>query len=193
MTSPWSQEKYIAAYRFAARAHWNSQNRQCVPGTELPYLMHFSLVAMEVMAALERSSGLDGDLAVQSALLHDTLEDTATTHEQLMDRFGPGVADGVRALTKKDDLGSDLPQGERNRIRMADSLKRIQRHPREIWMVKMADRITNLQPPPKGWSREKIDRYRLEAVEIHQALKEASPYLAHRLQNKITTYARQEK
>jgi (p)ppGpp synthase/HD superfamily hydrolase len=150
--------------------------------------MHFSLVAMEVMAALESESALDGDLAVQSALLHDTLEDTAATYGQLMDRFGPGVADGVQALTKNDDLGSGLPPAECSRIRMADSLKRIQGQPQEIWMVKMADRITNLQPPPKGWSEEKIDRYRLEAVEIHQALKEASPCLAHRLQNKIAIY-----
>lgn len=54
-------------------------------------------------------------------------------------------------------------------------------------MVKMADRITNLQPPPKHWTPEKISRYREEACQIHQALKGACSYLAARLQEKNST------
>ena len=55
MASEWSQDIYINAYRFAAEAHWNRKKKQVVPGTDIPYLMHFSLVAMEVIAALEKN------------------------------------------------------------------------------------------------------------------------------------------
>ena len=186
MTSSWSQDVYISAYRFAAEAHW--KKKQLVPGTDIPYLMHFTLVAMEVIAALEKESNLDGDLAVQCALLHDTIEDTDTTYEQLVERFGIAVADGVNALTKNESIGENLPKQQKKERQMADSLERIRQQPREIWMVKMADRITNLQPPPKHWTPEKINRYREEAIIIHERLKEGSSYLADRLLKKIDDY-----
>ena len=188
MASEWSQDIYISAYRFAAAAHWNSKKKQIVPGTDIPYLMHFSLVAMEVIAALEKESGLDGNLAVHCALLHDTIEDTETTYEQLVETFGLAVADGVQALTKDESTGADLSKQKRKKLQMIDSLERIRNQPREIWMVKMADRITNLQPPPSRWTQDKIIRYREEAGEIHQTLKQGSQYLAVRLEEKIDNY-----
>jgi (p)ppGpp synthase/HD superfamily hydrolase len=55
-------------------------------------------------------------------------------------------------------------------------------------MVKLADRITNLQPPPRHWDRAKIRHYRDEAIEIHTRLHAASPFLAARLAEKIENY-----
>jgi (p)ppGpp synthase/HD superfamily hydrolase len=55
-------------------------------------------------------------------------------------------------------------------------------------MVKLADRISNLQPPPPHWTREKISRYWDEAIEIHTTLKDASPFLSQRLLEKIENY-----
>ena len=186
MTSTWSQDLYIKAYRFAADAH----NGQIFPGTELPYIMHISFVAMEVIAALENDHGLDGNLAVQCALLHDTLEDTCTTYDQLVEKFGVRGADGVKALTKDESVGTELSKQKQKKLQMADSLERIRKQPREIWMVKMADRITNLQPPPKHWSKDKINRYRHEASEIHRLLKGGSPYISARLHEKVDHYPR---
>ena len=71
---------------------------------------------------------------------------------------------------------------------MADSLARIKEQPKEIWMVKLADRITNLQPPPGHWDSERIERYREEGTEILNVLGEASPYLAERLREKLHVY-----
>ena len=151
MGSLWSQDVYAKAYQFAAMAH----KGQLVPGTDLPYLMHVSLVAMEVISVLEQESGFNGDLAVQCALLHDTLEDTGTTYNQLADEFGSRVAEGVLALTKNPKIGARVHDKlESKTLRMADSLKRILKQPKEILLVKMADRITNLQPPPKHWTKE---------------------------------------
>jgi (p)ppGpp synthase/HD superfamily hydrolase len=186
MPSAWSQDLYIEAYRFAAQAHWDKQ--QLVPGTNIPYLMHFSLVTMEVIATLGQESGLDGNVAVQCALLHDTLENTDVTFDQLKSVFGIWVADGVAALTKNESIGQDLSKPDKKKAQMADGLERIKRQPREIWIVKMADRITNLQPPPYHWTKDKIKRYRDEALEIYDALKFGSKYLADRLKLKIAGY-----
>ena len=176
MESRWSQELYIRAYKYAARAH----HGQCVPGSDLPYITHLSFVSMEIMSSLSVGNKRNGDLAVQCALLHDTLEDTGVTYEQVKDEFGVVVACGVLALTKINKLDENK--------QMEDSLRRIVKQPKEIWMVKMADRITNLQPPPSHWTNEKMKKYRNEANQIYNSLKDADEYLALRLENKIEDY-----
>jgi len=168
-------ERYVAALRFAAERHRD----QRVPDSEFPYLVHVASVAAETIAALV--PGIDADLAVGCALLHDTIEDTATTHAELAERFGPAIADGVLALSKT----SALPKAEQ----MADSLRRITAQPREVWMVKLADRITNLAPPPRTWTVDKRRRYRDEAVRIADALGTASPVLDARIRARIAAYA----
>lgn len=177
MTSSWSQDLFIQTYRFAAHAHrW-----QKVPGTSLPYIMHLSFVAMEVLAAAANENIGDADLAMQCALLHDTLEDTRVRYEELQQKFGQAVADGVLALT----LNKRLPRP----AQMPECLERIQAQRAEIWMVKLADRITNLQPPPPHWSLTRIQDYHRESQGILEALGSASAFLAQRLRRMIVTYA----
>jgi (p)ppGpp synthase/HD superfamily hydrolase len=173
----WDQDTYIKAYRYAAEAH----NGQKMPGTDLPYIMHVSLVSMEVLAALQADPGLDRDLALQCALLHDVMEDTGKTYTEINRLFGEMVAQGVSALSKNKEIPDKT-------IRMRDSLNRIQQQPREIWVVKLADRITNLQPPPKEWTTPKKEEYRKEAIEIYNTLHNASKLLADRLLMKIDRY-----
>ena len=172
----WSQEAYIKAYRFAAEKH----KGQLVPNTEWSYLAHLSMVSMEVMAALDHESDMDENLAVQVAILHDTIEDTDTTYEELQLEFGQPVADGVLAVTKNKDIEKHL--------QMPDSLKRIKRQPKEIWMVKLADRITNLQPPPSYWTAEKRKKYLDEAKLILAELNSGNALLSKRLNEKIQAY-----
>ena len=176
MPITWSQDTYLRTYRFAAQVHLG----QLVPGTQVSYLMHLSFVSMEVIAALAKDPGRDGDLAVQCALLHDVVEDTPVTYAQVEAEFGAKVALGVLALTK--DPALDKP------LQMPDSLWRIRQQPYEIWMVKLADRISNLAPPPHYWTKDKIAYYREEALEIHAALHPASDLLARRLLEKIEAY-----
>ncbi len=173
---PWSQEKYIKAYTFATQAHQG----QTVPGSILPYMLHVGLVSMEIMAALTVEQGHNGDLAIQCALLHDVIEDTKVNYATLEQVFGLAVAQGVLALSKNPALEKSL--------QMPDSLARIQQQTPEIGMVKLADRITNLQPPPAHWSREKAALYREQAIAIHQALHNSNSYLSMRLQHKIEEY-----
>jgi (p)ppGpp synthase/HD superfamily hydrolase len=173
----WDQDLFRKAMNFAAEKHGD----QRVPGYGYPYLYHISLVAIEVMTCLSVEPHDDPDLALQCAILHDTIEDTGCTPAELEAAFGGSVASGVQALSKKDSL----PTGER----MRDSLERILGQPREIWMVKMADRIVNLGPPPAYWTRQKRENYRNEARLIHDRLSAASPFLARRLAEKTDEYA----
>ncbi len=175
----WTPELYQRAIRFAAIAHDGQQ----LPGTDLPYLVHLANVAMEVCRALAASPGrYDGDLAVACALLHDTLEDTAVTREELQAEFGPSVAQGVAALTKdKNNMVGKAAQ-------MADSLDRIQQQAPEITLVKLADRITNLQKPPHYWNCEKRRAYRQEAEMILERLGTVDDFLRGRLEEKIEAY-----
>ena len=176
----WDQEKYIEAWNYASVAH----NKQKVPGRDIPYIHHIGLVAMEAMSAAVRDGGVENpDLLVLCALLHDTIEDTDSTWEEIEEKFGSQVAEGVMALTKNDDLPSKA-------AKMEDSLERIMKQPREVWMVKLADRITNLQPPPHYWDEKKIESYRNEARLILKRLGPANRYLAERLKRKIDEYGR---
>jgi (p)ppGpp synthase/HD superfamily hydrolase len=176
MNNNWSQEKYLKAYRFAAEKHKD----QLFPGTDWSYIVHLSMVSMEIIASLSHDSNTNGDLAVQVAILHDTIEDTYTTYEELQSKFGQKVAAGVLSLTKDKSI--------EKQDQMSDSLCRIKLQPKEIWMVKLVDRITNLQPPPDNWDNEKRIKYLKEARLIYEELKEASEYLSRRLKEKIQIY-----
>lgn len=176
MAAPWTSDLWLDAAAFAARAHAG----QTVPGTDLPYLLHVTSVAQEVAGAIAVEGG-DGDLAVVCALLHDTLEDCDVTEAELAARFGDAVAAGVAALSKRD--------GPTKEERMADSLRRIRQQPPEVWMVKLADRVTNLQPPPAHWPPQKCRAYRAQAGVILEQLGAASPHLSGRMQAKMAAYA----
>lgn len=176
MTTLFDVDGYRRALAFAAEAH----HEQKVPGGEIPYVVHPTEVCAEVLAALSVERWDDGDLAVLCALLHDTVEDTPRTRADVAAAFGEAVADGVMALSKD----ASLPKSEA----MADSLRRIRTQPREVWCVKLADRVVNLSAPPPYWKPEKIAAYRTEAVAIADALGEASPWLHARLRSKIAAY-----
>jgi len=135
---------------------------------------------MEIISAHLVSPLEDLDLAVQCAILHDTIEDQGITRAELSKRFGNAVADGVLALSKSSVLSK--VEG------MRDSIVRIQRQPVAVWCVKLADRISNLQSVPSGWTAEKIAAYRAEAVTILDALGPANRILASRLETAIGSY-----
>ena len=174
------QSLYQKAIKFAAAKH--AAQNQTIPGTNLPYVVHLSNVAMEILIASFHSENFDLGFAVQFALLHDTLEDTSTTFEELETKFGVEIAKGVLALTKNEKL----PKEEQ----IKDCLKRIKLLQSEVWAVKLADRITNLQPPPPHWNKERKINYRDEARLIVSELRDGNEYLGRRLEGRIEEYGR---
>ncbi len=135
---------------------------------------------MEILIASRHTQKFNLELAIQAALLHDVLEDTPTTYEELKLNFGKQVADAVSSLTKNFQLPKET--------QMEDSLYRISTQPHEVWAVKLADRITNLQKPPSTWDIKKKIKYHSEAQKILEALGSGNAYLASRLSAKIKEY-----
>ncbi|WP_437949554.1 HD domain-containing protein [Sorangium sp. So ce296] len=117
-----------------------------------PYCVHLAQVRA-VLAAF----GHGGALGV-AAWLHDALEDTATTREEIAARFGEDVAALMWAVT-----GTGRNRKERNRA----VYEKIRQHP-EAAILKLADRIANAEA-----SREHPDKramYRSEQEGFEQAL-----------------------
>ena len=175
-----NQDKITEAWFFASVAH----KEQKYPGEQLPYVTHLGNVMLEVMGVA--STFENPELALCCAILHDTIEDTEVTYEELLKEFGEAVANGVMALTKNETL-------ETKREQMLDSLERIKQQPKEVWIVKMADRVANLGEPPHYWKLEKREAYRAEAQIIWDYLHEANEMMAERLKGKIADYEQYSK
>lgn len=94
-----------------------------------PYSAH-----IEDVRAVLYDFSIDGDL-VTAAWLHDTLEDTKTTREQIADAFGEDVAALVEAVTGR---------GPNRKARVSDAYAKIEALPEAVFL-KLADRIANVE------------------------------------------------
>jgi len=177
----WSINELQDAWQLATKLHDGQKYGGPEEGEHIEYINHIGSVTFEILSAIAKDQKMNADLAIKCAILHDTLEDTELSYESVKDNFGKEVADGVLALTKNNEI-----EGKEEKMR--DSLNRIKKQPKEVWAVKMADRISNLYAPPYYWTNEKKSKYLEEAKLIHSALKEGNEYLAGRLEIKIEAY-----
>jgi guanosine-3',5'-bis(diphosphate) 3'-pyrophosphohydrolase len=114
-----------------------------------PVQIHLAEVALLALKA-----GVSND-GIAAAWLHDILEDTSTTHEELCNIFGNEIADLVNDLTDPKDF-INLPLLERKR-RQADRLSKKQG---EVLLIKLCDQISNVRsvcndPPIIDWDNQK--------------------------------------
>lgn len=133
-----SMEQIEAAFNFAYDAHDGVYRKG---GDHDPYITHPVAVALIVANEM----GL-GATAIVSALLHDVVEDTDHTLEEIEEKFGPNVADIVDGLTKITNH-----EAERNGIintEQSDTFKKVllsvKRTPMVLF-VKIADRLHNMR------------------------------------------------
>lgn len=156
----------FAALRFAAERH-SSQLRKGVAG--YPYVNH----VIAVTEVLTRA-GVDDHTTIQAALLHDTIEDTETSPDEIEAAFGSVVRDVVLEMT---DDGS-LPKEERKRLQIVHAPHLSERARR----IKIADKTCNIidiaHDPPPHWSRTRRIEYVAwaEAV-VHHCLGVGPPAL----------------
>ncbi len=159
----------LRALEFAARKH-RDQRRKGVAAE--PYVNHLA----EVTRLLAEATGGQDPVLLMAGLLHDTIEDTATTHEELAREFGSEVADLVAEVT--DD--KSLPQKERKR-RQIDRAS--QASPRAR-LLKLADKTSNvrsiIQSPPRRWNRRRKLQYLNWAQQVVQHCRGSSPDLEKR-------------
>ncbi|MEM6633569.1 MAG: HD domain-containing protein [Bacteroidota bacterium] len=177
----WNIDHLRKAWNLATRYHDGQKYGGHEEGMKVEYLNHIGGVTFEILNSLQYEEGVNADLALACAVLHDTLEDTALDKEKIRELFGEEILAGVQALTKNKRLPSKAEQ-------MQDSLNRILQQPREVAMVKLADRINNLNEPPFYWDEGKKRAYREEGQMIYEQLKGASVYLGERLKMKIDQY-----
>jgi (p)ppGpp synthase/HD superfamily hydrolase len=170
-------------WQLASKLHDGQKYGGPNQGEKVEYINHIGSVVFEILNAARYTDDMDLGLAVKCAILHDTIEDTPFTYEKVHELFGIEVAAGVQALTKSDAIKGKLEK-------MYDSLRRIKSQPKEIWAVKLADRISNLFAPPYYWSDDKKMEYVKESEIILTELKEGNHYLAERLKTKIKEYHR---
>ncbi len=136
------------AYRFAADRHV-AQRRKGEAAE--PMMNHLAEVADLVAKATD---GSDADL-VMAAVLHDTVEDTDTTFDEIEARFGARVASLVAEVT--DDKA--LPWTERKRLQVVNAAHAS--HGAKV--IKLADKVSNLRAmavsPPLNWSDARRANY----------------------------------
>ncbi len=138
----------LATLRFAARKH-RDQRRKDVESS--PYINHSIAVA-------ETLSGVGGvsDLAtLQAAILHDTVEDTETTFDELERLFSREIRDLVSEVT--DD--KTLPKEDRKRLQ----IEHASHLSPKAKLIKLADKICNVRDvataPPADWSIKRRSEY----------------------------------
>lgn len=136
------------ALAFAADKH-RAQRRKDKEAS--PYINH----PIALADVLVNEGGIDDMVALSAAVLHDTIEDTETTYEELQRRFGKEVADVVLEVT--DD--KSLPKAERKKRQETHAPHLSQR----AKLVKLADKICNLRDivtnPPADWPLERKQEY----------------------------------
>lgn len=161
-------KQLIAAIAFAAEKHRNQRRKD---EESSPYINH----PIALANLLANEAGIDDLRVLLAAVLHDTIEDTETTVQELVRNFGQEVADIVLEVT--DD--KSLPKAERKRLQV-DHAAGISRRAK---LVKLADKICNLRDigssPPAGWSVERKRDYFDWAKAVVDGLRGAHPGLEH--------------
>ena len=129
-----------------------------------PYYTHPVEVA-NILAHMK----MDPDTIV-TAILHDTLEDTQATYDELKEQFGESVAElvnGVSKLTKIESQTAEGKQAENFRkllLAMSEDIR--------VLLVKLADRLHNMRTIEGIKKQEKKQRIALETLEIYAPLAE---------------------
>ena len=143
-----------AAFEFAQKAH-EGQKRK----SGEPYIIHPLAVAQIVAEELK----LDSE-SIEAALLHDVIEDTAATHEQISKLFSPTIADlveGVSKLTRIQYATKEDEQMENLRKMLIAMSKDIR-----VILIKIADRLHNMRTM-EYQSPAKQKQKSLETMEIY--------------------------
>lgn len=121
------------AIKFAVDAHSNTERR----GKGFPYVIHV-LEAMEIVATMTSDPEL-----LAAAALHDTVEDTAVTEEQIRSVFGERVASLVKA--ESDVMDSSVSEEESWRSRKQAAIERLSSATKDAKTVALGDKLSNMR------------------------------------------------
>lgn len=173
-------ERIMHATEFAAKRHQKQARRN---KEKTPYIIH----PLQVARFLLMTGKIVDVEILMAALLHDTIEDTETTLEDLQQLFGYRVKHLVQELT--DD--KSLPKEERKLMQIMSASSKSE----EAALIVLADKLANLsdllENTPPGWDLERISNYFLWANEVINRLPQVNPYLLNAVKEIIDDYWQQ--
>ena len=140
----------LKAMRFSAEKHKDQRRKDAKAA---PYINH----PIEVAEILWRLGAVRDTTLLLASILHDTIEDTDTTADEIRTAFGEEVLALVLEVT--DD--KSLPKQKRKELQVENAPRKT----RPAKLLKLADKISNVQgiisSPPKDWSLERKQEYLL--------------------------------
>jgi GTP diphosphokinase / guanosine-3',5'-bis(diphosphate) 3'-diphosphatase len=140
-------EVFIVALRFAADKHVSQRRKGC---DQIPYINH----PIKVVYILQKIGKEIDEGLLSAAILHDVLEDTSTTEQELREIFGDKITDLVIEVT--DDMSLTYDDRKRYQIKKAPALSV------DAKKIKIADKISNIQDIlslPMTWSNRRKRQY----------------------------------
>jgi guanosine-3',5'-bis(diphosphate) 3'-pyrophosphohydrolase len=159
----------LKAAEFSAHKH-RDQRRKDADAS--PYINH----PIGLANVLTNEGGISDPVILAAALLHDTLEDTETTYEELRGQFGDEIADVVVEVTDTKWLSREA--------RKQLQISKASHSSTQARAVKIADKICNLRDilasPPEGWALERKQGYFDWAKEVVDGVRGAHPELERR-------------
>lgn len=167
---PQAIKLYTKCINFAAVKHRDQRRKD---PHKTPYINHPIGVA-NILSAEGDVTDLD---VLMAAILHDTVEDTETTFEEIEENFGVEIRKIVAEVT--DD--KNLPKMERKRLQIEHA-----KHSNpKAKLVKLADKLYNLrdlqQSIPEGWTKERCNEYFVWAKKVVDNLRGTNEKLENEL------------
>ncbi len=166
---------FLKALRFAAEKH-NDQRRKDAKAS--PYINH----PIQVAEILWRVGDVRDITLLVASLLHDTIEDTGTTPEEIKANFGEDVLALVLEVT--DD--KSLPKQVRKQLQVEHAPHKT----RGAKLLKLADKISNVQDiitsPPRDWSWERRQEYLLWTERVVAGLRGVNEKLESQYDDLLT-------
>lgn len=134
------------AVQFAAEVHDGMRRKQ----SNTPYIMH------PLEAAVIVSTMTDDQHIISAAVLHDVVEDTMVTLDEIEEKFGKRITELVASETE--DKRADLPPEETWRIRKEESLAVLQNtDDTAVLMVWLGDKLANMRSIYREWKQNGDD------------------------------------
>lgn len=166
-----------ASIEFAAEKH-RFQTRKNKEKT--PYISHPIGVAYNLM----KIGDVRESPVIIGALLHDTVEDTQTTFEEIEQKFGTDVANLVKEVTDDKSLSKEA----RKRLQVINAAYKS----KSAAQIKLADKLFNLTDllnnPPNEWSQSRIDHYYEWAQSVIDRLPKSNDKLYEAVEKVINDY-----
>ncbi len=130
------------AILFAVKAHAGTERR----GKGYPYIIH-PMEAVEIVATMTKDQEL-----LAAAILHDTVEDTFVTVDQIREEFGDRVADLV--ALESEEMPAGISEEDSWHSRKQAAIERLARASRDAKIVALGDKLSNMRAIARDYAQQ---------------------------------------